>query len=156
MSRGYISNHIHFVFATKYRRPCLTPDIRDRLWQFIGGIARNNDMEPLAIGGYDDHCHALVSIPASMPLSKAVQLLKGGSSRWISITFEELPDFKWQSTYGAFSVSASQIDKVVQYINNQEEHHKKQSFENEYVSLLKLHNVAYDETVLFENHASES
>src|ERR1700733_13378041 len=100
MGRNYISNHVHFVFSTKNRERNLTPEIRKRLWQYIGGIAKENGMEPIVIGGYEDHCHALISLQSSMPVSKAAQYLKGGSSRWLSETFPEMQNFKWQNHYG--------------------------------------------------------
>lgn len=149
MAHTYISNHIHIVFSTKHREKCLTPEIRDRLWKFLGGIARKNNFEPIIVGGYEDHCHVLVSLPSSMSIAKAVQLLKGGSSKWISDTFPEMKNFYWQNAYGAFSVSISHIDRTVAYIKNQEEHHKRQTFENEYIGFLEIHNIAFDRETIF-------
>src|SRR3954465_16067605 len=95
------------LFAWKGRQPLLTPDIRERLWPYLGGIARENGMKTLAIGGVSDHVHMLVSLPATLSLSKAIQLLKGNSSKWIHETFPALRAFAWQQGYGAFSIGVS-------------------------------------------------
>ena len=94
------------------------PEVQERLWAYIGGIARENEMKALAIGGAADHIHILVSLPATLSVSKAMQLIKGGSSTWISKTFADQKNFEWQEGYGAFSVGISQVEKTVQYINN--------------------------------------
>jgi putative transposase len=147
---------VHIVFSTKHREKNLTPEIRERLWKFLGGIARKNKFEAIIIGGYDDHCHALVSLPSSMPVAKAAQLLKGGSSKWISDTFPGMKDFHWQNTYGAFSVSISHIDRTVTYIKNQEEHHKRQTFENEYIGFLEKHHIPFDRDRIFSDDVDTS
>jgi len=138
------------VFSTKDRRPFITPELRGRLWPFLGGIARENGMKALSIGGVEDHVHILLSMPATMPVAKAMQLIKGGSSKWVHETFPNQRLFAWQTKYGAFSVSVSQLDKIVKYIQNQPEHHQNLSFQEEFVALLKKHNVQYDERYLWE------
>ena len=90
------------------RRPCITPELRDRLWPFVGGIARKHKMTALSIGGIADHVHPLLSLPAPMPMAKATQLIKGGSSKWVQETFPDQRPLAWQIKYGAFSVSVSQ------------------------------------------------
>ena len=155
MAHSYISNHIHLVFSTKHRERSLTPEIRDRLWNFIGGIARKNNIEPVVIGGFDDHCHALLSLPSSMSVAKAAQLVKGGSSKWISDTFPDRKQFKWQTAYAAFSVSISQIENTVQYIKNQEQHHKRQSFGDEYIAFLERHHIPFDRDAIFKTGEEE-
>src|ERR1051325_7579250 len=104
---SYISSYFHCVFSTKERRPLITPELRDRLWPFLGGIARQNKMKAIEIGGGEDHVHILLSIPATMSIAKAVQLVKGGSSKWVHETFPQHREFAWQEKYGAFSVSES-------------------------------------------------
>jgi REP element-mobilizing transposase RayT len=104
------------VFSTKNRRPCLTAQLRDRLWPFLGGIAREHQMKAVGIGGVDDHVHLLLPLPATMPIAKAMQLIKGGSSKWVHDTFPDQRLFAWQTKYAAFSVSVSQLDKVTNYI----------------------------------------
>jgi putative transposase len=113
---SYVSSYFHCVFGTKERRPVMTPALRERLWPFLGGIARQNQMKALEIGGVADHVHLLLSLPPTLPLAKALQLIKGGSSKWVHETFPEQRLFGWQEKYGAFSVSVSQLDTIRQYI----------------------------------------
>src|SRR5947208_10148235 len=142
---SYISSYFHCVFSTKERRPLITAALRERLWPFLGGIARNNKMKAVEIGGIEDHVHILLSLPATIPVAKALQLLKGGSSKWVHETFPEHRLFRWQVKYGAFGVSVSLLDKTIQYIEKQEEHHRKMTFQEEFLALLKKHHIAYDE-----------
>ena len=107
-------------------------------------------MKALSIGGVEDHVHMLLSLPATMPVAKAMQLIKGGSSKWVHESFSDHRLFAWQSKYGAFSVSVSQLDKIIQYIQNQPEHHDKLSFQEEFLALLKRHNLEYDKRYLWE------
>jgi REP element-mobilizing transposase RayT len=94
-SMSYVSSYFHCVFSTKERRPFITPKLRERLWPFLGGIARQNKMKAIEIGGVEDHVHILLSLPATTPISKALQLIKGGSSKWIHETFPECRQFAW-------------------------------------------------------------
>ena len=109
---SFISSLHHCVFATKERETWLTAEIRERLWPYLGGIARANGMKALAIGGVADHVHVLLSLPATMSISKAMQLLKGNSSKWIHETFPALRPFAWQEGYGAFSIGISGIEET--------------------------------------------
>ena len=147
---SYVSSHYHCVFSTKERRPQIQPALRDRLWPFLGGIARQNRMTALEIGGMPDHVHLLLALPSTMPLSKALQLIKGDSSKWVHDTFPQNSSFGWQVKYGAFSVSVSLLDKAIQYIRNQERHHRKMTFKEEFLAMLKKHRVTYDERYLWE------
>ncbi|MEO7724605.1 MAG: IS200/IS605 family transposase [Chthoniobacterales bacterium] len=104
---SYSSSLFHCVFACKGREALLTSDLRTRLWPYLGGIARENSMRALAVGGVADHVHILLSLPATMPLAKAMQLLKGNSSKWIHETFPALHHFAWQEGHGAFSIGVS-------------------------------------------------
>jgi len=142
MSHSYCSNRIHLTFSTKNREKCLPEELQNRLWPYMAGIARNHGFEAIKIGGAEDHAHALLVIPAAMSLAKAIQTLKACSSKWLNETVTK--GFSWQEGYGAFSVSASQSDGVIAYIENQREHHAKRSFEEEFVSLLKRYGVSYD------------
>ena len=148
MANTYTSLHYHVVFSTKNREPFLGEAIRDRLFAYLGGIARENKMTALEIGGVADHVHLLLSIPASLALSKAVQLLKGGSSHWLKETFPNVNDFAWQDGYAAFTVSQSQLDDVRAYIRSQPEHHRTKTFVEEYRAFLLRHGVEYDERYL--------
>jgi REP element-mobilizing transposase RayT len=107
-------------------------------------------MKAIEIGGVADHVHILLTLPATMPIAKAMQLIKGGSSKWVHDTFPEHRAFAWQKKYGAFGVSYSQVDNVVSYIRNQPRHHRKMSFQEEFLSLLKKHRVEFDERYLWE------
>ncbi len=147
---SYVSSYFHCVFSTKERRRLITPALQERLWPFLGGIARQNNMTALAIGGIEDHIHLLLSIPSTMPIAKAMQLIKGGSSKWIHETFSEHRLFAWQEKYGAFSVSFSEVDKITEYINGQAEHHRVRTFQEEFLILLKKHRIKYDEKYLWD------
>jgi len=141
MSHSYSSNRVHVIFSTKGRTQSIPDDFQPKLWAYMAGIAHNQDFETMIIGGVRDHIHALLVLPPTMPLSKAVQFLKGSSSKWIN---ETEGSFAWQEGYGAFSVSASQTAAVVHYIQNQHAHHERQSFEEEFEEFLKKHGITYD------------
>jgi REP element-mobilizing transposase RayT len=144
MSHTYSSNRLHVIFSTKQREKRLREDIQPKLWAYMAGIARNHAFEALVIGGAEDHCHALILLPAPMPLSKAVQTLKGCSSKWLNDTGVAGVNFAWQEGYGAFSVSASQTRGVIEYIKNQPEHHKKRNYEEEFLEFLTKYGINYD------------
>ena len=149
MPHSYVSNLVHYIFSTKERSPFIDGELESRLWPYIGGIARENGMKALAIGGTTDHLHTLLSLPATLSLAKAIQLIKGGSSKWIHDRLPKYRKFEWQEGYGAFSVSASQVRSVVTYINNQKEHHRKKTFEEEFLEFLDTYGVEYDRRYVF-------
>jgi REP element-mobilizing transposase RayT len=107
-------------------------------------------MKAIQIGGVEDHIHILLSLPSTMAIAKALQLLKGGSSKWIHETFPDQRQFAWQEEYGAFSVSVSQLDKTIEYIKGQAEHHRRMTFQEEFLALLKKHRIEYDERYLWK------
>ncbi|HET9418683.1 MAG TPA: IS200/IS605 family transposase [Chthoniobacterales bacterium] len=135
---------IHFVWSTKNREHTLTAELRERLWPYLGGIAKQNKMRALAIGGAADHVHMLVSLPPTLSVAKAIQLLKGNSSKWIHETFAHMRSFEWQEGYAAFSIGISGIDATVAYIRNQAEHHRTKSFREEFQAMLRKHGSDYD------------
>ena len=145
MPHSYVSALFHCVFSTKERRKIITPDLQKRLWPFMGGIARESNMKALAIGGTQDHVHFLLSLSSTVPIAKAIQLIKGGSSKWIHDTFPSHRDFVWQEGYGAFSVSISHVRDTITYIQTQEEHHRQKTFQEEFLRFLKKHGIEYDE-----------
>ena len=146
MANTYTSLHYHIVFSTKNRKHHnMRTDIKERIWAFLGGIARQNKMKALCVGGMEDHIHILIVAPPAIALSKMMQLLKGGSSKWVHETFSEMPTFSWQDGYGAFTVSKSQVPEVIRYIQGQEEHHRAKNFQEEYLAFLKSHGIEYDE-----------
>ena len=147
---SYVSSYHHCVFSTKDHRPIITPALQERLWPYMGGIARENKMIAIEIGGVQDHVHLLLSLPSTMAVAKALQLIKGGSSKWVHDTFPDKRWFGWQSKYGCFSASVSQVDKIIEYIRGQPEHHRRMSFKEEFVALLKKHRIQYDERYLWD------
>ncbi len=147
---SYVSSYYHCVFSTKERRPLIPPSLRERLWPYLGGIAREHRIAAIEIGGTSDHVHILLSLPSTLAIAKALQLIKGGSSKWVHDTFPEHRLFRWQVKYGAFGVSVSLLEKIVQYIRSQEAHHRKMTFQEEFLALLKRHRITYDERYLWE------
>lgn len=143
MPGSYTQLLYHAVFSTKNREPLIVHDIRPRLYGYVGGIVRNQGCSLLAIGGIEDHLHLLFRSRADAALSDLMRDIKGDSSEWVHTTFPSRP-FAWQEGYAAFSVSASARDKVIAYIENQEEHHRTRSFGQELRELLDAHGVEYD------------
>ena len=141
MAHSYPCIYLHIVFSTKGRQPLIARERHRLLCRYLAGIAKNHGMKALAAGGMPDHMHVLLSLSAEMPAAKAVNLLKSNSSRWMR---EREGDFAWQQGYAAFSVSASALESVTDYIAHQEDHHKKRDFAQEYVALLRKHSVQYD------------
>jgi REP element-mobilizing transposase RayT len=141
---SHVSNLVHVVFSTKERRSLLKPEWQDRVWAFMGGIARENGMKALKVGGFEDHAHLLLSVPAMIPIAKAVQLIKAGSSKMIRQTFT--PAFEWQEGYGAFSIGVSQMNDTIRYIANQAEHHRRSGFDEEFAVILQRHGIEKDQT----------
>jgi len=145
---SFTSILIHCVWSTKKRESFLGSEVRNRLWPYLGGIARENRMKALAIGGVADHVHMLISLPRTLSVSKALQLHKSNSSKWIHETFSKLHSFEWQEGYGAFSIGITAVDATVGYIRDQAEHHRKRSFRDEFVAMLRRHGLDYDERML--------
>ena len=138
----------HIVFATKDRMPLIHPSWESELYKYLGGIIRNCDGEPIEIGGDRDHTHLLTRLELTITFCDFMRELKSGSSRWIRQTHQ--PKFSWQRRYGAFSVSESVAPSVRKYIQGQKEHHKIQTFEEEYKGLLTKHHVEFDEKYLWD------
>ena len=145
MANTFSFLNIHCVFSTKERVPVLNAEIRERLWPYLGGIAKQNGLHAKCVGGVADHVHLLLSLPTAIALSKAMQLIKGGSSAWIHQTYPSLRNFSWQQGYGAFSVGVSQLPETIRYIENQLEHHRTQTFQEEYLSFLTRHEMSFEE-----------
>jgi putative transposase len=143
MSHSYSSNRIHLVFSTKNREKQITEELQLKLWPYTAGIAKNHHFEVIKIGGVEDHAHVLLLLPATMPLAKAIQTLKSCSAKWMN-DLRTTRDFAWQAGYGAFSVSSSQTEAVIGYIERQKEHHSTKTFDEEFISVLKRYGVKYD------------
>ena len=148
MGNSYISIYVHAVFRTKNSAPFLGTEVCGRLYPYFGGVARDEKMKLLAVGGMADHVHLLLSLSANISMSGAMQALKTASSRWIHDTCPQLSVFGWQEGYGAFSVGFSQIDITKAYIARQAEHHQQRTFMDEYVAFLQKHDIPYDERSL--------
>lgn len=150
MSHSYVSQLMHCVFSTKERRPFITPSLQERLFPYIGGIARKNKMKLISAGGVEDHVHLLISLPKTLDIAHAMQLVKGGSSKWIHDEFAEHRMFEWQEGYGAFSIGIGEVERTVKYINDQAEHHKNKDFKTEFISFLDKHFIEYDQRFVFD------
>jgi REP element-mobilizing transposase RayT len=151
VSNTYSNLLFHVVFSVKQRRPLIANDLKERLYSYICGIARQNGVIIIVIGGTNDHIHILLSCKPDVLLSKIMQYIKGGSSKWVHDNFSDLKIFSWQEGYGAFTVSSSMKEIVKGYINNQEEHHKKMNFEEEYLELLKRNDIEFEPKYLFND-----
>jgi putative transposase len=149
MANTFSSLNVHCIFSTKERVPLLTPEVRERLWQYLGGMARQNGLRAKCVGGVADHVHLLLSLSTIIAVSKAIQLIKAGSSGWIHQTFPKLRNFSWQQGYGAFSVGVSQMPETIHYIEHQAEHHRTRTFQEEYLAILKKHEMPFDEKYLW-------
>lgn len=150
MSQSLAYNYSHITFSTKDRFPFIDENIQDELFQYIGGICKNMDFKPVKIGGYHDHIHILCVLSRKVPLMKFIEEIKSHSSKWIKTKGEKYQKFYWQKGYGSFSVNPSEIDIVEKYIHNQSKHHKKKTFQEEYLAFLQKYKVQYDEKYLWE------
>ncbi len=139
MSRSYVLNYVHCVFATKGRTQLIRN--RQQLWAYMRGIARTSNFDILAVGGTDNHVHLLLSLPPGRNLVDIIRDLKANSSRFMK---KDVPGFAWQDGYSALSVSPSQIEVVKNYIAQQQEHHRKRTFDDEYLALLEKAGVRYE------------
>jgi len=146
----FLNVKIHFVWSTARREPRIELEWQDRLYGYIGGVLDNKKAKLICAGGIADHIHLLVSFPSTVTIAELVNAMKANSSRWVHETFPAQKDFAWQTGYGAFSVSKSSEERVSQYIRDQVEHHRKQDFQDEFVELLQIHKVEYDERYLWD------
>lgn len=150
MANTYSQIYIQIVFAVKNRESLIKKENREELHKFITGIVSNREQKLLAIFAMPDHVHILVGMKPNIALSDLVRDIKAGSSKFINDSKWINGKFNWQEGYGAFSYSKSHLDNVIKYILNQEEHHKKQTFKEEYYSFLEKFEIEYDEKYLFE------
>ena len=149
MSRTYTHLLTHLVFSTKNRENLITDDLKPELCAYLGGLTRELKGKAYAINGMADHIHMLVSLPPMVAVAEALRFIKANSSGWVH---EKWPDssFAWQLGYGAFSVSKSNAFSVIKYIRNQEKHHRKLTFKQEFVGFLRKHDIEYDERYIWE------
>jgi putative transposase len=144
MADTYVQQRAHLVWSTRRREPIIVPGLRSRLWSYVGGIIRHYGGVMLAIGGTADHIHIYVDYPKTIALSQFVNVIKSNSSKWVNDERLTRIPFHWQSGYGAFSVSRNGDKALQDYIENQEEHHNTMSFPEEFVRLLRRHDIPFD------------
>jgi putative transposase len=142
--------HIQAVFAVQNRQSLIAEEWKDQLYRYITGIIQQNGYKLLQINGMPDHIRLLFGLRPIQSLSDFMKQVKQDSSKWINLNKLVIGKFSWQEGYGAFSYSKSQVPRIIHYIQDQQEHHKKQSFSEEYLSLLRIHDIGYDERFLFK------
>jgi REP element-mobilizing transposase RayT len=150
MPQSLVRNYLHITFSTKHRVKIIDEQIQDELLKYLGGICKNNDCNPIIVGGHYNHVHILCLLSQKIALMKLIEEVKSHSSSWIKTKDEKYSKFYWQNGYGAFSVNPTDIKVVRQYILAQAEHHNKKSFKDEYRAFLKKYNVEYDERYVWD------
>lgn len=150
MGQSLVKNYIHIVFSTKHRVPLIHEPVEGELYSYLGSICKSMECHPVKIGGFTEHIHILCMLSKKIALMKLIEEVKSHSSKWIKTKGETLKNFYWQDGYGAFSVNPSEVDVVKAYIENQKEHHKKITFQDEYRAFLKKYNVEYDERYVWD------
>ena len=141
--------YVHIAFSTKERHPFIDDNIKHELWSYIGGICDGLECNPVRVGGHHDHVHICCLLSRKLTQVTLLETVKRDSSKWIKTKGGRYADFHWQDGYGVFSVNPTEIDKVVEYINNQHEHHKRRTFQEELLAFLKKYGVDYDERYLW-------
>ncbi len=149
MANTYTQIHMQFVFAVKYRLALIQPTWKDRLYQYITGIIQHNEHKMLQINGMPDHIHIFIGMRPNQAISSLIQNVKTESSKWIKENEFCNSPFAWQEGFGAFSYSKSHVPDVIRYVKNQEAHHKKETFLDEYIKMLKAFEIEYDEQYIF-------
>jgi putative transposase len=150
MPHTYTNLLVHALFSTKGRKPLLGPEINTTLFSYMGGILTQLKCKPVLINGPSDHVHLLFVLPTTLCLADLMEKLKAGSSKWVKDKWPHRRGFTWQEGYTAFSVSQSNLEKVKDYIARQEEHHRKLTFQEEVLALLKKHGIDYDPRYIFD------
>ena len=145
MGQSLVKNYLHIVFSTKNRKPLIDEGIENELYSYLAGICNKLECYPIKVGGYTNHVHVLCNLSKRMALVKLMEELKSHSSKWIKTKGDKYSNFYWQDGYGAFSVNPREVEVVVKYIENQKEHHRKKSFQEEFVAFLEKYNVEFDE-----------
>lgn len=150
MANTFTQIHIHFVFAVKYRVGLIQNSWKDELYKYITGIVQHNNHKLIIINGMPDHVHILVGLRANQSISELMKDVKQSSSKWINSNGFVRGHFEWQEGYGAFSYSKSQLKRVIQYIENQEIHHQKKTFLEEYREILEKFEIEFNEKYIFQ------
>ena len=142
--------YVHLIFSTKHREPMLLSPLREHLHAYLATVLKNQDSPALKVGGSSDHVHALFRLSKNLSLAKIVEEVKTSSSKWVKTQGRAFANFHWQSGYGGFSVSAADMEEVVEYIAQQETHHRVVSFQDEYRKLLEAHGSGCDERYVWD------
>ena len=142
--------YVHITFSTKNRYPFIDNAIEQELWTYLGGVCKALECNPIRVGGCNDHVHICCLLSKKITQIKLLEEVKKQSSKWIKTKGKQYENFYWQDGYGIFSVNPYEIEKVIEYINNQYEHHKKRTFQEELLAFLKKYNVEYDERYLWD------
>ena len=150
MSQSLAKVYVHIIFSTKHREKLITDSIKEELFSYIGGICKELECNPIIVGGHQDHIHILCVLSKKIALMKLIQEAKQSSSKWIKTKGNEFKNFYWQEGYGAFSVNPIQIDVVEKYIENQDEHHKTKTFQDEFRAFLKKYKIEYNEEYVWD------
>lgn len=150
MANTYTQIHIHIIFAVQNRQSLINTGWEEELYRYITGIIQNNEHKVLQINGMPDHVHILLGMRPVQSLADLMKQVKQDSSKWINNKGLVSGKFSWQAGYGAFSYSKLQVPRVIEYIQNQKEHHKKESFQEEYLKLLETHEVDFDSRYIFQ------
>jgi len=150
MGQSLVQNYIHIIFSTKQRQPLIHGPVENELHAYLGGICKRLDCQPIVVGGYTDHIHILCKLSKKISLMKFIEELKSHSSKWIKTKGKSFQNFYWQNGYGAFSVNPGNLDGLISYISNQKAHHKKKSFQEEYVAFLREYDVEYNESYVWD------
>ena len=141
---------VHVIFSTKDREPFLDAAVRPELYAYLGAVGRNTGCECFRIGGIADHIHLAVRLSRTVTAAELVEQLKSSSSKWLKTQSPALAKFAWQRGYGAFSVGPADLDKLTRYIDTQETHHRRQSFQEEFRAFLKKYGMECDERYLWD------
>jgi putative transposase len=149
MAHTFTNLLTHVIFSTKDRLPLLAPDLRPDMLAYLGGIVRKLHGKVIESNARPDHVHCLLSLPPALAVAEALRVLKSNSSLWVHET-RRRATLAWQTGYGAFSVSQSNVPAVVKYIRSQDEHHRKVTFQKEFIAFLKRHGITYDERYIWE------
>ena len=150
MPQSLAKNYVHLIWSTKNREPIIDKNIKDDLHAYMAGICNKLECYAMEIGGIEDHVHIVCKLFRKLPLMKLIEEVKSHSSKWMKTKGDQYQNFYWQNGYGAFSVNPKEIDVVINYIKNQEEHHKKQTFQDEYKAFLNQYKIEYDERYMWD------
>ena len=150
MGQSLVKNYVHIIFSTKHRKPFIDKELKAELFKYLGGICNKLECQAIQVGGYTDHVHILCMLSKKITLAKLLEKLKSHSSKWVKTKGSKYSKFYWQNGYGAFSVNPSEVEIVIKYIANQEVHHSKKTFQEEYRAFLKKYDVDYDERYVWD------